>query len=346
MRPPAEPLAFVSPRVMRNNEYMPARKSQLKFYKDVELFNKVEGKGFVLYKQSGITLSNMRIHEGIHPGVLYIRKADKLKGLQEAQKGFNSILRKDLRSANHAEVKKILVAVVDETFAEPRSGSLEGVSDTVDILVSEYARQPGVVRSLINLSYTDYSTVLHSINVMAFTLGFCFYMGYSPAKTKVLGLSALLHDIGKTKIDRKILSAPRRLTNEEFEHMKSHTTIGHKILRQCRFSEKDIARCALEHHEKIDGSGYPNSKRDISHAAQVIGMIDCYEALTNDDRPYRTALGVFDTLREIIGRDVKAGKFNKEIYCAFVKSLGVMKAQETGEEKEGANPMWDTVQRP
>ena len=209
MRHLGEPLAFASPRAMQTNEYISARKSQLKFYRDVELFKKVEGKGFVLYKRSGITLSDMRIDEGIHPEALYIRKADKLKGLREAQEGFNKTLQKNLRSANHTKVKETLVAVVDETFAEPRSGSLEGVSDTVDILVSEYAQQRGVVRSLIDLSYTDYSTVLHSINVMAFTLGFCFYMEYPPAKTKLLGLSALLHDVGKTKIDRNILTAPR-----------------------------------------------------------------------------------------------------------------------------------------
>jgi len=325
-------LAFASPRAMQTNEYILARKSQLKFYRSVELFKKVEGKGFVLYKRSGITLSDMRIDEGIHPEALYIKKADKLKGLQEAQKGFNKILQKDLRSANHTKIKETLVAVVDETFAEPRSGSLEGVSDTVDILISEYAQQSGVIRSLVDLSHTDYSTVLHSINVMAFTLGFCFYMGYSQAKTKLLGLSALLHDVGKTKIDQNILTAPRRLTNEEFEHMKSHTTIGYKILRECRFSENDIAYCALEHHEKADGSGYPNNKRNISRTAQIIGLIDCYEALTNDDRPYRMALGVFDTLREIIGRDVNAGKFDEEIYCDFVKSLGVMQVQEPSEE--------------
>jgi putative nucleotidyltransferase with HDIG domain len=307
---------------MDTGEYIPARKSQLRFYRDVELYAKGGGKEFVLYKQSGIILSDMRIDYGTHPGVLYIRKTDKLKGLQEAQKGFNKQLEKDVRSGNPAKVKETLVTVMEETLTEPRSGSLEGFSDTVSVLVSDYSKESDVVRSLIDMSYTDYSTILHSINVMAFAIGFASHMKYSRSKVKTLGLCALLHDVGKTKVNQEILTAPRRLTDEEFEEMKSHTTTGYKILSECNFSNKDISLVALEHHEKLDGSGYPKNKTKISEPAQIIGIIDCYEALTNDCRPYRSAMGAFDTLYEIIGKDVKAGKFNQEIYCEFVRSLG------------------------
>ena len=131
-----------------------------------------------------------------------------------------------------------------------------------------------------------------------------------------------MHDVGKTKIDQEILIAPRKLTNEEFEEMKSHTTIGYNILSKCKFNDRDIALSALEHHEKLDGSGYQNNKTKISRTAQIIGVIDCYEALTNDDRPYRNAMGTFDTLNNIIGEDVKKGRFSKDIYFQFVKSLG------------------------
>ena len=306
---------------MENTEYIPARKSQLKYYKEIELFTKVDDSGYVLYKRSGITLGEMRLDHGTHPEKLFIKQSDKLAGLQEAQKGFNNQLQSDVHSGNPSKVKETLVTVVGETLMHPRSGSLEGFSDTVDILVSDYSEESDVVRSLIDMSSTDYSTILHSINVMAFTLGFASHMGYSRSEAKTLGLSALLHDVGKTKIDQEILTAPRKLTDEEFEEMKSHTTKGYDILKECKFGESDIALGALEHHEKLDGSGYPNGKTKISMTAQIIGIIDCYEALTNDDRPYRSAMGVFDTLKEIIGKDVEAGKFNKEVYSEFVISL-------------------------
>lgn len=306
---------------MGTSEYIQARKSQLNFYKDIELYTKVEGKGFVLYKKAGVTLNDMRIDQARHPKVLYIRQMDKLKGIQEAQKGFNKKLETDVKSNNPAKVKETLVTVVEETLAEPRSGSLEGVSETVNILVSDYSKESDVVKNLVDMSYKDYSTILHSINVMAFVLGYAFHMKYSKAEAKILGLCALLHDVGKTKINQELLTAPRKLTDEEFQEMQKHTSIGYNILRECKFSDRDISLSALEHHEKLDGSGYPGNKTRISRAAQIIGIIDCYEALTNDERPYRSAMGAFDTLDQIIGKDVKAGKFNKEIYSQFVITL-------------------------
>jgi putative nucleotidyltransferase with HDIG domain len=303
-------------------EYIQARKSQLKFYREVELFGKIEGKGFVLYKRSGISLSEMRVDQERHPKPLYIQQVDKLLGLQEAQKGFNKQLENDVKDGNPARVKETLVTVVEETLREPRSGSLEGVSETVSTLVGAYSEEPDVLRSLIDMSYADYSTVLHSINVMALALSFAFYFRWSRSEAKALGLCALLHDVGKTKIAPELLRAPRKLTSEEFEEMKRHTTIGYNILSECKFGDRHVSLCALEHHEKLDGSGYPSNKTKISRASEIIGIIDCYESLTTDDRPYRSAMRAFDTLDEIIGRDVRSGKFNNEIYCQFVRSLG------------------------
>jgi len=317
---------------MHTSEYIIARKSQLKFYTSVELYRKTAENKFALYKRSGIRLKDMRIDQGMHPKELFIKQSDKLRGLQEAQKGFNRELENNAKSGDHVKVKETLLTIMEETFTEPRSGSLEGISGTVNILVSDYSKESDVVRNLIDLSRRDYATTLHSINVMAFALGFAFNMGYSQAESRVLGLSALLHDVGKTKIDQDILTIPRKLTIEEFEEMKTHTTIGYNILKECKFSERDIALVALQHHEKLDGSGYPNNTTKISRTAQIIAIIDCYEALTNDDRPYRRRMGALDTLTEIVGKEVKAGKFNKEIYCEFVKSLaGPSKAEFSGE---------------
>ncbi|MDB4443999.1 HD domain-containing protein [bacterium] len=311
-------------RSISTGEYILARKSQLAYYMEISLHRKVPPDKFVLYKPAGLTLGDMRINNNRHPKDLYIRKSDKLKGIQEAQKGFNKQLEIDVKSGNPVKVKETLVSVVEETLTEPRSGSLEGVSDTVDILVSEYSKESDVIKNLIDMSYTDYSTVLHSINVMAFALGFAANLEYPKTEAKNLGLCALLHDVGKTKINKELLTAPRKLTNEEFEEIKSHTTIGYNVLKKCRFSEKSISLSALDHHEKLDGSGYPAGKARISKAAQIIGVIDCYEAMTNNDRPYRSAMGAFETLNQVIGEEVKKGKYDVEIYQSFVKSLGSM----------------------
>lgn len=264
----------------------------------------------------------MRVDAGRHPKKLYIKQSDKLTGLQEAQKGFNRKLEQDVQSGDPVKVRETLVNVVEETLTEPRSGSLEGVSDTVGVLVSDYSKESDVVKNLIDLSSKDYSSTLHSINVMAMALAYAQYTQAPPEEAKTMGLCGLLHDVGKTRVADTILVAPRKLTNEEFEEMKRHTVKGYKILSECRFADKEIAKTALDHHEKINGSGYPNQKRKISHIAQVIGIIDCYEALTNDDRPYRSAMSPFDAMNNIIKKEMLEGKFDKELFAEFVKCLG------------------------
>lgn len=297
-----------------------ARKSQIKFYKNTSLYIKGENNKFSLYKSAGVTIKDMRINEKRLPAELYIKRKDKIESIQEAQKGFNRQLELNIKQKNPVKIKETLVTIMQETFEEPRSGSLEGLSNTINILISADSRQFDVVKQLLNISFIDYTTVLHSINVMAFSLVYAFYRQLDIHQTKSLALSALLHDVGKTKTDQDILKAPRSLTNEEFENIKKHTTIGYNILKRCKFTDKNICLVALEHHEKLDGSGYPHGKKQISEAAQIIAIIDCYEALTNNERPYRNAMIPIDTLT-LIKDDVAAGKFNKNIFEKFAYSL-------------------------
>jgi putative nucleotidyltransferase with HDIG domain len=307
------------------SEYIIARKSQLNFYNSVPLYNKVGDDKYVLYKPSGITLGGMRLNESRHPGTLYIKAADKILGIKEAQEAFNKKLETNIKSGNLSEIKDTLVTIMEETLTEPRSGSLEGISNTMDIL-NEYVTTSDVLKNLLNVSSTDYSTIMHSINVMTFALGFAVYSKYSKADTKTIGLAALLHDVGKTQVSLEILTAPRKLTDEEFQQMEQHTVIGHNILKKCRFDSKEIYWAALDHHEKLDKSGYPNGKGDISEMSHVISIIDCYEALTNDDRPYRSAMPAYKAL-ELIKKDVEVGKFGKQIYEKFIRSLVSAKIQ-------------------
>jgi len=302
-----------------SSEYIKSRKSQHHFYRAVQLYNKLEGNKFVLYKPRGLTLGEMRISEGRHPEELYIKKEDKIKGIQEAQKAFNRKLETDVKAGNHKEVKEMLATIMEETLTEPRSGSLEGVSETMDIL-SDYATESDVIKNLLAVSTTDYSTIMHSINVMAFAFVFGVSENYSKSNLKIIGLAALMHDVGKIKIKREILTAPRKLTNQEFADLQRHPSLGFGILKACNFGSRDIRFAALDHHERLDKSGYPNGKTKISETAQIIGIIDCYEALTNDDRPYRSAIAPYEAL-QLLKKDVIENKFSKSIFEIFTHSL-------------------------
>jgi HD-GYP domain-containing protein (c-di-GMP phosphodiesterase class II) len=302
-----------------NRSYIPVRGSQIRYYQRVPLYFETAPEVFQLYKPAGMEIADIRIDQGMHPR-LYIQHTDRMEAIREVHKGFNLDIARSIETGDVSTVKTTLCNLVAETLAEPRAGTLQTLPETMSILVGGYSRQPGILRTFATISNKDYTTVIHSVNVMAITLSFCFYSGLSLHETKRLGLSALLHDVGKSEIPAEILAAPRRLTPEEFEVMKSHPSIGERLIRQISRLGEDIALGALEHHEKLDGSGYPRGLQKISFHGQLIGIIDCYEALTNEDRPYRRAKAPLDTLR-LIKQDVETGKFDRGLFEKFCYSL-------------------------
>lgn len=186
-------------------------------------------------------------------------------------------------------IKDTLVTLVTETLSEPRAGTLSNLTSTVDVIVEGFSLNKDVMKTLAFLSDNDYTTAIHVVNVMALTIGYCEYTGLSHDETSKVGMMALLHDLGKTQVPPEILKSTGKLTNEEFGIMKSHPQIGADIIIADPDMPPGMEAGALEHHEKLDGSGYPKGITDISFAGRLIGIIDCYEALTGDERPYRRA---------------------------------------------------------
>ncbi len=289
-------------------------------YTAVPLYYQTDDKKFSLYKPAGISVNERRVEKGLLPGRLYVKRQDKIKSVWELQKTLNRQLKEDLSSNRPENLKKTLINIVQESFAEPRGGSLEGLSETANILVKETIKESDIVNNFLNVSYKNYTTVLHSINVMVLALGYAAYEKYSLAEKKILGLSALLHDVGKIKITAELFTAPKKLSDDEFKMMQTHTVLGYQILSNCKFGNPEIKLCALQHHEKLDGSGYPGGLKQFSKQAQIIGLIDSYEALTNDDRPYRNVLAPLKALT-ILKDDVEQGKFDKKIFENFAYSL-------------------------
>ncbi|UCD77775.1 MAG: HD domain-containing protein [Desulfobacterales bacterium] len=304
---------------MNQQNYIRVRNSQINYYREVALFYQVGTECFGLYKPAGTSLTEMRLTQQRHPP-LYIQASERIAGIKEIQKEFNKHIAESIKTGNAFKVKATLCDLVEETLAEPRSGTLQALPQTVDSLIAGYSEHPEIIKAFASISFKDYTTVIHSVNVMALTLGFCFHSNFSIQKTKKLGLSALLHDVGKTEIPSEILEAPRRLSDEEFKIMKTHASIGYDIIREKNKIGGDVALGALEHHEKLDGSGYPKGSRNISYVGQLLGIIDCYEALTNEDRPYRRARQPLETLK-FIKDDVENSKFNRDIFEKFCYSL-------------------------
>jgi len=118
-------------------------------------------------------------------------------------------------------------------------------------------------------------------------------------KIEGVRITSLIHDIGKIGLPTEILSKPTKLTDIEFTLIKGHSQIGYDILKSIDFSYP-IAQIVLQHHERLNGSGYPNNLRgdEIMLEAKIIGVADVVEAMSSF-RPYRPALGTEKALEEI-----------------------------------------------
>lgn len=160
------------------------------------------------------------------------------------------------------------------------------ITDIIDQLLSSH----DLVVNLTDIRSLDEYTFAHSVNVCVLALITGIHLGYSKAKLYHLGMGALLHDIGKTKIPLQILHKPGKLTAKEFEEVKKHSTYGYDILRGKPEVSRLSALVALQHHERYNGQGYPSGllKSDIHEFAQITGLVDMYDALTAD-RIYRKA---------------------------------------------------------
>ncbi len=144
-------------------------------------------------------------------------------------------------------------------------------------------------------------------------------LGLSGKRLEDLRIAAMLHDIGKIGIDERILNKPGALTPEEYDKIKEHPAIGANIIKEINFL-KDVANIILSHHERYDGSGYPNGKKydEIPIESSIICIVDVFDALTSD-RPYRKAM-TFEKSIEII-KEQTGVFFNPKITNEFLKMI-------------------------
>lgn len=130
--------------------------------------------------------------------------------------------------------------------------------------------------------------------------------------------ASLFHDLGKLEIPYDILNKPGKLTNEEYEIIKTHSYHGSKIIKRLYF--KDLEQIVLQHHERHDGSGYPNGLKgdEILLEAAIIAVADTYDAMTSD-RPYRKALPASVAIKEL--KDYRGKHYREDVVDAFLKVI-------------------------
>ncbi|MFA6061721.1 MAG: HD-GYP domain-containing protein [Gallionella sp.] len=214
---------------------------------------------------------------------------------------------------------------VSSMFKETRMGQALNAEDALPIveeISNSVLRNPGALISLARLKDKDDYTYMHSVAVCALMVSLAKQLDLDDGQIRQAGMAGLLHDIGKMMIPEEILNKPGKLTEEEFIAVKSHPAEGYKMLLEGRgVSDVSLDVC-LHHHEKIDGSGYPDGLTDqqISLFAKMSAVCDVYDAITSN-RPYKDGWEPAESIRKMA--EWSRGHFDQRIFQAFVRSIGI-----------------------
>lgn len=173
-----------------------------------------------------------------------------------------------------------------------------------------------------NVYLSDGELYHHSVNVALFALAVGVGMGLSERELTELGIGMLLHDIGKLKIPERVLKKPGKLSEEEYQLMKLHTSYGYEMLKESSDLSAASMLIALQHHERVDGTGYPRGlkKGEMHLFSRIAAVVDVYEALSAN-RAYRPAFLPHEALELLMGGS--GSQFDEEVIGAFLRTISV-----------------------
>lgn len=188
-------------------------------------------------------------------------------------------------------------------------------------LVGSIDRNPNALMCLTKIREKDSYLLEHSLNVAVLLANFAKHIGLAEVEVQELALSGFLHDIGKIKVPDEILHKPGRLTDEEMDIMRKHVDYGIETLQEMELPAH-IIRTMAEHHERLDGAGYPVGLKgdEISLFGRMIAIVDTYDAITAH-RCYKVGMPSQRALKILL--EDSPVKYDMELVQKFVKCVGV-----------------------
>lgn len=254
-------------------------------------------------------------------GNLYILNEDKLVFYNYVESNLASLMEPGrLDGAKAASLAYDLSThVMEEAFERPEAKVLSRASEVSQALGHLVTENDEALASLLKLASVDYTTYTHSCSVGLFGLGIIRQLISEGQEHDVEELSPafFFHDLGKIDVPDEILNKNGRLTDQEFEVIKQHPDFGFTTLHKTGFLTKEAAMIVHQHHERMDGSGYPKKLKgnQIHIYGRVCAIADVFDALTSR-RPYKDRMPPFEALK--IMREKMSGHFDPDLLHRFI----------------------------
>ncbi len=233
--------------------------------------------------------------------------------------GFSEEVRRAAALCNQAR------AAVVSLFAEARMGRVvysEQCAELVNEIAGSVWRNPTALLSLARLKTHDDYSYMHSVAVAALMAALAKQLNLDDTQIRMAAKAGLMHDMGKAVMPLHILNKPGKLTDEEFAIIRTHPQQGHALLLAGGSAHDAVLDVCLHHHEKMDGTGYPDqlSGDQISLFSRMGAVCDVYDAITSN-RPYKKGWDPAESIAKMAGW--AKGHFDPVIFKAFVTSLGI-----------------------
>ena len=227
------------------------------------------------------------------------------------------IISEKTRASTPIELKNIYKKLMSPNKITVSDGKKD-LNELADSLVRQVNHRLEAPPDILDLKRQEDYLYQHAINVMAYSILIGQSMQYHQMKLFDLALSALLHDFGMQFIDQEILNKPGELEESEYEEVKKHTDLGFQHLSRKCFMKGIVSAVALQHHERNDGSGYPNGMAgdDIHEYSRIIAVCDFYDAYTSD-RPHRHLHSIEDAVGYLMAQS--GVEFDPNVVKHFMK---------------------------
>lgn len=251
---------------------------------------------------------------------------------------FEEIIPDEIKIRSIATVKEAFVALRNPKHNMYMVGNFEAIKDVVSTMFSLIYENPNTLYCMVELMGTDMYTYYHSAEVALLSMMVARSMGLNNTFIEKIGIGALLHDIGKMKIEPELLNKKEPLTDAETAILRNHTQMGFDLLKDAHYISPISRQIVLLHHEKLNGTGYPFGMKntEIPVAVRVVTMCDIFNAITTN-RAYKQKLNA-DMALELL-RAESVYQLDQEVLHHLLKVVNIYPAGTFVELSDGRRAM-------